>query len=192
MPIYAIITSDLQYAAANKNLERQQVVKPFIPKLALFLREMRELSIPVIHLQLVHKPDDPRSARQPDELKFTPDSHGVQLLPDILESSDIVIEKPKDSGFFETNLNEILQEKRIDSIILTGMQTQICIQTTAADGYFRGYHAIVPADGVLSHNLEDTRRALEWMGSYCATLTTMQEVSEYIKKGLPFKKTERN
>jgi nicotinamidase-related amidase len=192
MPTYAIITSDLQYAAANKNLERQQVAKPFIPKLASFLTEMRNLSLPIIHLQLVHKPDDPRSSKQPDELKFTPGSQGVRLLPEILQDGDIVIKKPKDSGFFETNLNEILQEKCVDSIILTGMQTQICIQTTAADGYFRGYHAIVPADGVLSHNLEDTQRALEWMGSYCATITTMQEISEYLRKGLAFKKTERN
>lgn len=43
------------------------------------------------------------------------------------------------------------------------MQTQICVQTTAADAFFRGYNIWVPADCVVSARAEDKNRALEWL-----------------------------
>jgi nicotinamidase-related amidase len=50
------------------------------------------------------------------------------------------------------------------------------VQTTAADGFFRGYNVIVPLDGVVSAHPEDKERALEWLRSYCATILTTDEL----------------
>ena len=64
--------------------------------------------------------------------------------------NDIVIQKYKDSGFFETDLDKILSEKHIDTLVIAGMQTQICVQTTAADAHFRGYKVIIIPEIVCS------------------------------------------
>jgi nicotinamidase-related amidase len=86
------------------------------------------------------------------------------------------MEKSKDSGFYETDLHERLQDLGVDTVLVTGMQTQICVQTTAADAFFRGYNIWVPADCVVSAREEDKDRALQWLDGYCATVSDSAEV----------------
>src|SRR5262249_25955439 len=91
---------------------------------------------------------------------------------------DHIIEKNKDSGFYETDLDQKLKELDVETVIITGMQTQICVQTTAADAFFRGYQVIVPPDGVVSAQDEDKTRALDWLGSYCATIMDVADLTK--------------
>lgn len=184
MAKFAIITNDLQFAAANKHEERKKAVRSFLPTQIFLLKEMRKLGVPVIHLQLIVPESDPRSQGIPDELKFTKGSTGAQILREVYEAGDLTVEKPKDSGFYETKLDSVLKSLGVDSIIITGMQTQICVQTTAADAYFRGYKVYVPSDAVISTRAEDTKRALEWLAGYCATVKTSEEIVNLVSDKL--------
>lgn len=86
------------------------------------------------------------------------------------------MEKNKDSGFYETDLHDRLQNLGVETVIVTGMQSQICVQTTAADAFFRGYNVWVPSDCVVSARDHDRIRALEWLEGYCATVQTSSEI----------------
>jgi nicotinamidase-related amidase len=171
---FAIVTNDLQVGAAIKDERRQKAVAGFLPRQISLLNRLRALGVPVFHLQLVEK--DPRSPDTPDELRFTRGSKGVQMLDEVLEPGDRIIEKPKDSGFFETELDQVLKSLGTQTIIVSGMQAQICVQTTAADAYFRGYTVIVPSDCIVSSRQEDVDRALQWLSSYCAKTMTSDEL----------------
>jgi nicotinamidase-related amidase len=172
----AVLTNDLQYDLVNKNEARQAAVKGFTPKMVSFLAEMRTLGVPIVHLQLINDENDPRAERYDGWLPATKGSDGARIMEEFLDQSDLVIEKNKDSGFYETDLHDRLQELEVDTVIITGMQTQICVQTTAADGFFRGYNVIVPTDAVVSARPEDQARALEWLKSYCATVISTDEL----------------
>lgn len=172
----AVLTNDLQYDLVNKNEARQSAVNAFTPKMVAFLAEMRALNVPIVHLQLINDENDPRAERYDGWLPVTKGSDGARIMDEFLGESDIVIEKNKDSGFYETELHDRLQELGVDTVIITGMQTQICVQTTAADAFFRGYAVIVPSDGVVSARPEDQTRALEWLASYCAIVLTTEEL----------------
>jgi nicotinamidase-related amidase len=172
----AVLTNDLQYDLVNKNEERRRAVDEFTPKMTSFLTEMRTLGVPIVHLQLINREDDPRAERYDGWLPATKDSEGARVVEAFLDDGDILVEKNKDSGFFETDLDERLKELGVDTVVITGMQTQICVQTTAADAFFRGYNVIVPSDGVVSARPEDQARALEWLRSYCATILTVDEL----------------
>jgi nicotinamidase-related amidase len=181
LPRCAVLTNDLQYDLVNKNEERQAAVSAFTPKMVSFLAELRALGVPIVHLQLINDENDPRAERYDGWLPATKGSDGARIMEEFFEDSDLVIEKNKDSGFYETELHDRLQELEVDTIVITGMQTQICVQTTAADGFFRGYNVIVPSDGVVSARPEDQRRALDWMKSYCATVLSTDELLAGIK-----------
>jgi nicotinamidase-related amidase len=175
-----VLTNDLQYDLVNKNDERRRAVEAFTPKMASFLAEMRTLGVPIVHLQLINREDDPRAERYDGWLPVTKGSDGARVIAEFLDEKDVVVEKNKDSGFYETELDERLKELGVDTVVITGMQTQICVQTTAADGFFRGYNVIVPSDGVVSARPEDQARALEWLRSYCATILTTDELVQAI------------
>ena len=64
-----------------------------------------------------------------------------ELAPD---ENDFVIKKWRYSAFFATPLEMLLRQLKVDTIVLTGVLTDVCIQHTAADAYFRGFKTVVP------------------------------------------------
>lgn len=178
--MYALVTNDLQYAAANKHQERKNSYERVSENIRCILNLARENNFPVIHLLLTVNENDKRSIGKPPEETFIKGSLGHRVISELSEESDILLEKPKDSGFFETNLDELLKSLKVKKVVLLGMQTQICIQTTAADAHFRGYEVIVPRDCVCSTRIEDTESALKWLDSYCAKVTDSKSLSKQL------------
>ncbi|EFG05260.1 Isochorismatase family protein [Streptomyces clavuligerus] len=186
MSRYAVLTNDLQRDLVDKNEQRKANVERMTPDFLRFLSELRELAVPVIHLQLIYDEGDKKLELHDGRIPVLRGTPGAELLPEFVHPSDVVMEKKKDSGFFETKLHEYLEEHAIDTLIITGMQAQVCIQTTAADAHFRGYNVVVPSDGVVSTRDEDRVRALEWLASYCAVVTPMADVVARVRDGAGF------
>ncbi|WP_103501517.1 cysteine hydrolase family protein [Streptomyces sp. SM14] len=173
----AVLTNDIQSDVVDKTPERTAAVEAARPRFLGFLAEMRRRGHGIYHLQLVNLPDDPNVERDPDgTLPLQRGSRGAAIIEDFLAPSDVVVEKNKDSGFYETELHARLQADGVDTVLVTGLQTQICVQTTAADAFFRGYNVWVPSDCVVSGNPEDRDRALDWLGGYCATVAESDEI----------------
>lgn len=83
----------------------------------------------------------------------------VELLqPD---ADDYFVLKPKHSGFFSTTLDTLLQYLDARTLILTGLQTNICVLFTANDAYMRDFHLYVPSDCVAAEREEENKHALE-------------------------------
>ncbi|MCX4744055.1 cysteine hydrolase [Kitasatospora sp. NBC_01287] len=177
----AVLTNDLQADVVHKTPERTSAMAEAQPRFTVFLDEMRRRGHAVYHLQLVNLPDDPNVERDLDgTLPLQRGSQGAAILADFLAPGDETVEKNKDSGFYETELHDRLQAAGIDTVLVTGLQTQICVQTTAADAFFRGYNVWVPSDCVVSGNAEDRDRALEWLGGYCATVADSKEIFDVL------------
>lgn len=67
------------------------------------------------------------------------------------EAEDVVVIKHTFSGFVGTPLDEILRERGVRSIVLAGVQTNVCVESTLRDAHAHGYYVIVPRDAVASH-----------------------------------------
>ena len=181
MKKYAVLTSNMQVAPANKHEARRESVKKFLPSLIDFLGVMRQKEIPVIHLQLAYDESDSRSKKPfgcyPPLVRG---SDGVKLLPEMLQPNDIVIEKSRDSGFFNTDLDRVLKNLKVDSLIVTGMQAYSCVQFTAVDAFFRGYEVIVNCNAIGSTRDEDTEKAIKTMRKYCASVLESNQIYSLI------------
>lgn len=176
----AVLTNDLQGDLVNKNEQRRTAVARATSAYAGFLSAMRARGHAVVHLQLINLPDDPIAERYHGVLPVQKGTPGAAVLPEFLRDGDILVEKHKDSGFYQTDLHERLQDLGVDTVLVTGMQTQICVQTTAADAFFRQYNVWVPSDCVISARPEDTARALEWLDGYCAMVAPSTEILQVL------------
>lgn len=76
---------------------------------------------------------------------------------------DYFILKPTYSGFFATPLQLLLSHLNIDTLILTGMSGNMCVQFTANDAYMRNYDLIVPSDCIVSKTERANEEALRQM-----------------------------
>ena len=88
-----------------------------------------------------------------------------QPLGEILhpEDDDYFVLKPKHSGFFSTQLDILLDYLGARTLIMTGLQANICVLFTANDAYMRDYGLVVPSDCVASTDPAEAEHALREM-----------------------------
>jgi len=92
------------------------------------------------------------------------DSWGAKIIDELAPGSeDHVVHKRRYSGFFETDLDLLLRELKADTLVLTGVSTNICVQHTAADAFFRNYKIIVVSDATAAFTNEAHEQALQYM-----------------------------
>src|ERR1700685_3672575 len=72
-----------------------------------------------------------------------------------------VIDKPGKGAFFATDLQAILQNRGIKQLIVTGVTTEVCVNTTVREANDRGYDCLIPEDCVGSYFPEFQRVGLE-------------------------------
>jgi nicotinamidase-related amidase len=93
-----------------------------------------------------------------------PNSRGAEISRMLRPAeSDYFVLKPKHSGFYATTLELLLRYLRANTLILTGIATNICVLFTANDAYMRDYKLIVPSDCVAANTAKDTEYSLQQM-----------------------------
>ena len=68
------------------------------------------------------------------------------------EDGDIVMEKHRHSAFVGTALEQVLRDRGIQTLVIAGVQTHVCVESSLRDGSARGYYIVVPRDCVGSHD----------------------------------------
>lgn len=77
---------------------------------------------------------------------------GHDIIPELYPlSAEPVIDKPGKGAFFATDLHAILQNYGIRNLVVTGVTTEVCVNTTVREANDRGYDCLVPADCVGSY-----------------------------------------
>jgi ureidoacrylate peracid hydrolase len=62
------------------------------------------------------------------------------------EPGDLIVSKRRYSGFYETDLDELLRARGITSLVFVGWTTSVCVESTVRDASFRDYACVVLAD----------------------------------------------
>jgi ureidoacrylate peracid hydrolase len=119
-------------------------------RLNLFLKEARDVLKHIIHLQMMRIPE--LTSPVVNELygrinmKRSYDPAFTEPYEVIPQPGDVVIPKYKYSGFVSTYLDPFLRSRRIHTLILTGLATNVCVESTARDGFMREYYIVIPSD----------------------------------------------
>ena len=77
---------------------------------------------------------------------------------------DLVMEKHRHSAFIGTELDQILRDRGIRTVVVAGVQTHVCVESSLRDASARGYYVVVPGDcvGSFDRDLHDkTLRCVE-------------------------------
>jgi len=88
-----------------------------------------------------------------------------------VQAGDIVLEKPRFGAFHGTDLELILRARGIDGVILTGIATNVCVETTAREAAVRDFRVFFMSDGTSTADIEGVSRQ-ELQRATCAVLGT--------------------
>lgn len=151
-----------------------------IPRIRALIAAARTVGVRVGFARVVTRPETDaramrlfyeRTGRDPDDAAIcragTPGADYHLLRP---EPGDIEIEKPLYSCFVGTDLAGILAERRIDTLVVTGMTTECCVDSTVRDAFHRDINVFVAADACTAYDVAEHHAALRALGGNCAVL----------------------
>ena len=160
----AMIVVDMQndFVAEGAPMETP-AARAMVPKLAAALTLCREAAIRVIFTAHVHRRDGsdmglfddmhPPIANRAALVDGTP---GVKIYPALAPApGEHVIKKHRYSGFFGTDLDIVLREWGIDTVIISGTTTENCCLATARDAMFRNYRVVFLSDATATYDYPD-------------------------------------
>jgi nicotinamidase-related amidase len=111
---------------------------------------------------------------------------GHDIIPELYPApGEPVIDKPGKGAFFATDLHAILQKSGITRLVVTGVTTEVCVNTTVREANDRGYDCFVPADCVGSYFPEFQEMGLKmikaqgvifgWVGNSEAVIAALKQ-----------------
>ena len=91
-------------------------------------------------------------------------------------TEDYILDKTRYSSFYNTNLEVILRGLAVDTLIICGVTTEICVESTIRDAYFRDYKILVPEDAVAAMDVARHKGTLLTIQYGFGTVTTTWDV----------------
>lgn len=142
---------------------------PVIAETARIAMACRAVGLPVIYLQNGFSPDQreaPPSApvwHKSNALKFMRMNeayagrlitHGTwdhEIVPELApQHGDIVVPKARYSGFAGTTLEQVLSSRRIRTLLVCGVASNVCVESTIRDAYHREFFPIMLTDATMA------------------------------------------
>jgi ureidoacrylate peracid hydrolase len=180
----ALILVDLQKDFCKPEYSHRDVshFQPVLREIETFLRRYRETGRTPLFVRTMH--DEYTTSRQRQNIRdekyeqgehptvCRPGTDGIQLIPEVTRRDpEVVITKHEYSAFHNTNLDTYLSNNDISTVLVAGVNTNVCVAATVYDAYHHGYEVVVLSDCVASHEPAQHERALEnidtHFGSVC-------------------------
>jgi ureidoacrylate peracid hydrolase len=87
---------------------------------------------------------------------------------------DITISKHRYSAFHNTDLDLVLRSHGIRTVVLTGVLTNVCVETTAREAFVRDYYVVLVEDGTASCQPEDHAMTLRNIERFFGVVSSTQ------------------
>lgn len=185
----ALIVIDMQNAFLKEEYslgiaETQEPFAAALPGSVKLVEAARAAGVPVIYTRYAYLPGNE------DQLDPVGRAEGTALSPRLVEGTvdieivdelapiagEIVLDKSRPSAFYGTRLEPYLTARGIRSVVICGVTTNICVETTARDASQRGYKTYVIEDAVGEAELSRHWHALYTVEFIFGTVATVEDV----------------
>jgi ureidoacrylate peracid hydrolase len=154
-----------------------------------FTGQCRQYSLPIIFVRTLHSSwTDSESwigrmeGAAREMLICRPESWGAEFYKVKPLTGDFIVTKHRFSGFVGTDLDLVLRSKAIETLLMTGVATNVCVETTARDGFNRDYRIILVEDCCAAFSEEEHASTITNMSKYFGIVTNSEVLMELIAK----------
>lgn len=154
----------------------------------------RKAGIPIVHTSLVLRPDGSNlgvfgETSPPAKAGILNKGSGSAALHKalVVDAHDILLDKPRFGAFHGTDLELILRGRGVDTVIISGIATNVCCETTAREAMVRDFHVFFLSDGTATAPMGNASAAelqkatLATLAFLFAQVLTVNEMIEKIR-----------
>ena len=185
----ALIIVDVQNDFASPNgsaAQRGEDVSAsvaMVPRLVRLIDEARRVGLTVVYIKTTHSDwtDTPswiyRKSQQSALNTCREGTWGAEFYDGIspLPNERVVI-KHRYSAFINTDLNTVLKAKGVESVLVTGIATNVCVETTARDAYMYDYYVTMVGDCAAAYDPKLHETTLENMRRHFGLVASSEEI----------------
>jgi ureidoacrylate peracid hydrolase len=95
------------------------------------------------------------------------------------DETDVVVTKHRYDAFHATDLDLILRANAIRTVVLTGVSTHVCVETTARAAFVRDYYTVVVSDGCAAYSVQEHEAALKVIDRFFGEVADMNTIRPY-------------
>ena len=181
----AVVVIDMQndFCARGGHLDRLdgqiETLQAIVPSLRALVKGSKSIGAKVIFVvsdfndYYLHNPIREIFGRERFSLAGTWGAEPFEIKPN---EEDQIITKRTYDAFVGTKLDEILKKSNIKTLVLSGVITNVCVESAARTGFSLGYHIVLPSDcvGYRRKNLHEA--SLENIERYYGTVTNSENL----------------
>jgi ureidoacrylate peracid hydrolase len=156
-------------------------VEQAVSKLSALIEKCRQSNLPIIFFRTTHSDwtNSPswlkRMEGAGEKMRIcAPDSWGSNFYNVSPKEGDCIVTKHRYSAFIGTDLDLILKSRGIAYILVTGVATNVCVESTARDGYHRDYNVILIEDCCGAYDKAEHAATLNNISKFFGTVTTAE------------------
>jgi nicotinamidase-related amidase len=153
------------------------IVRPIIQLADLFNRNNR----PIILTKHINTLENAKMMNYWWRDILTDDSKFSEMIPDIqnVQYTEIITKTQYDA-FYKTNLDDLLQKLKVEQVVITGVMTHLCCETTARSAFVHGYNVFLPIDGTATYNEDIHLASLTILAHGFVNVTTTSNLNDKI------------
>ncbi len=161
-----------------------RIIQPVLENILRVIQSCRQRGIPILFTQHGHIHPESDGGELIDWwgeviVRGTEDWRLIREVK--VEPGEIILPKKHYSAFLETELNSMLQSKGIKDLIISGVMTNLCCETTARDAFMRNYRVFFLIDGTATGRSDHHLATLKNLGYGFAYLLTCQDLIKALK-----------
>ncbi len=192
----ALLVVDVQNDfAADEGMMGQEgadlsMCQAMVPRLQQLIDDAREAGVPVIFIRNVYNTkenwylsdvwlEQAARARKGSYVIHSvcaPDSWEGDFYKVRPTEKDVIVTKHRFSAFQDTDLDLILRSRGIRTLIMTGISTNVCVESTTRDGFFRDYYIVFTSDCTATYSQQDHEATLKNIRRYFGEVVTAGDV----------------
>ncbi len=192
----AVLIVDVQndFCAEGGALHREgrdlSLAQAMVPRLARFLDAARAARVPLVWIRNVYNTDanwylsevwlEQAMRRRKGNYVEHPvcqpnawngDFYGVRPLPD-----EVIVTKHRYGAFESTDLDLTLRSRGIRTVIMTGIATNVCVETTARQAFLRDYYVVFTSDCTATYAQADHEATLRNIDNFFGQVAAAEEI----------------
>lgn len=183
----AIVVVDVQNdfchpdGACAKNGAATDAAMAMIPTLQTLLDAGRRFGAKIVFIQTVHTPET-------DSAAWTGRMGGSALaicrkdtwggaFTDVGPlAGEPVVQKHRYSAFVNTRLDSVLRTYKIETLVMTGVSTNVCVESTARQGFMLDYNVVIAADCCAAYSPAEHDASLQILGRAFGTVAASADI----------------
>lgn len=127
-------------------------VTAILPGVNALITAFANLDLPIILTRHLNTPQDAGLMAVWWRDLITPDSDLAEIDPRLETKNSITICKTRYDSFLNSSLESLLQEKHVQQVVICGVMTHLCCETTARSAFMRGFDVFFTIDGTATYN----------------------------------------